>query len=76
MNTPEQMVEKAKSILFPPDEISGDRSSVDHSADGNLDAVIIDLEARGADKVCIGSLNKILAQLMAARAALGADQEG
>lgn len=44
--------------------------TVDHSADGNLEAVIIDLEARGADKVCIGTLNTILMQITSARAAL------
>lgn len=66
----EKRIELARLALFPPDSMRDDKSSVDHSADGNLEAVIIDLEMRGADKVCIGTLNSILIQLTAAREAL------
>jgi hypothetical protein len=64
--------EKVKAVLFPPEEPRGDNGTVDHSADHNLEAVIINLERRGADKVCIGTLNAILMKLTAARAILDA----
>ena len=53
--------------MFPDPEPRPDNSTVDHSVDGNLEAVIIDLEARGADKVCIGTLNAISMKIMAAK---------
>lgn len=65
------------NILFPdlkpiiPSSGRSDKSFVDDSADGNLEAVIIDLEARGTDKLCIKTLNSVLEKLTAARATLG-----
>lgn len=59
----------ALGILFPPPEPRPDGTEVDHSADENLEAAIIDLEMRGADKVCIQTLNAVLAMLVAARIA-------
>jgi hypothetical protein len=68
----EQILEQVANILFPPDEPRGENGTVDFSADGNLEAAIIDLEIRGADKVCISTLNNVLIQLTAARVAMGA----
>lgn len=67
----EDSLRKVVEALFPAPEKREDGSEVDHSADGNLEAVICEMEASGADKVILGTLNTILIQLTAARAALG-----
>ena len=43
----QRKLDRARLALFPPEEKIDDRNWIDHSADGNLEAVIIDLEMRG-----------------------------
>ena len=64
------MSERLRVILFPPEEHKDGNHYVDHSADVNLEAAIIDLEMRGGDRVIVGTLKRVLEQLYAARAAL------
>lgn len=68
--TPEERLNRVRSVLFPTPEDMGPRGSVDYSADENLDSAIIDLQIRGADKVCINTLTRIYWQLVAARKAI------
>ena len=77
MSVPMSTRDALREILFPePVRAGDDKHFTDSSADQNLDAVIIDLEMRGGDSVCIASLKRIFQQLTAARATLAADENG
>jgi hypothetical protein len=67
----------ARAALFPEPTKNGDRSMTVHDADENLSAALYDLRRTGADAVCIKTIERVLEQLRAARAALlpsGQDQ--
>jgi hypothetical protein len=67
-------IDVVRAALFPPDQERDDGSFVDLSADGNLEAVICDLEMRGGNATCIDTLKTIMRQLTVARTALGDGQ--
>jgi hypothetical protein len=81
-NSNNTLVRTVADLLFPPPapiiqkSEREDRHFVDTSVDENLEAAIIDLEMRGADEVCLKTLNEIHGKLRKARVLLGCANEG
>ena len=65
-----QRLEAVGAALFPKPTINADGSFTIHDADENLSAALYDMKRLGADKVCINTVTKVLAQLYEARDAL------
>lgn len=56
-------VEAIRQTLFPPETPKGDRSTICHDADENLDAALYDLKRLKADPACIRTIERVLKQI-------------
>jgi hypothetical protein len=74
----DEKIEQLIAILFPPmklEEENGIKFHIDYSVDGNLDAVISDLEDGHNDKVAQDTLKDVANRLVKVRKMLEAYRE-